>query len=69
MKKKSICALSTGAIAATCTAPASTCMAAIKTDMSWEEDLACPIVNIEPSDITIPSFTISSSYFKNIKIK
>lgn len=64
MKKKSICALPTGAIAATCAAPASACMPAIKTDMSWKEDLACPIVNIEPSDITIPN-----SYFKNIKIK
>lgn len=69
MKKKSICALPTGAIAATCAAPASACMPAIKTDMSWKEDLARPIVNIEPSDITIPSIVIPNSYFKNIKVK
>lgn len=58
MKKKSICALPTGAIAATCAAPA------IKTDMSWKEDLARPIVNIELSDITIPDVVIPNSYFK-----
>ena len=69
MKKKIICAVMTGVIAATCAAPAFACTPTIKIDMSWKKDLDRTIANIKPSDITIPSFTIPDSYFKNIKIK
>lgn len=69
MKKKIICAVLTGVIAATCAAPALACTPTIKIDMSWKKDLDRTISNIKPSDITIPSFTIPDSYFKNIKIK
>lgn len=69
MKKKIICAVITGVIAATCAAPAFACTPTIKIDMSWKKDLDRTIANIKPSDITIPSFTIPDSYFKNIKIK
>lgn len=69
MKKKIICAVLTGVIAATCVAPAFACTPTIKIDMSWKKDLDRTISNIKPSDITIPSFTIPDSYFKNIKIK
>lgn len=69
MKKKIICALITGVIAATCAAPAFACTPVIKIDMSWKKDLNRTIANIKPSDITIPSFTIPDSYFQNIKIK
>lgn len=69
MKKKIICAVITGVIAATCAAPAFACTPTIKIDMSWKKDLDRTISNIKPSDITIPSFTIPGSYFKNIKIK
>ena len=69
MKKKIICALLTGVIAATCAAPAFACTPTIKIDMSWKRDLNRTIENIKPSDITIPNFTIPDSYFKNIKIK
>lgn len=69
MKKKIICALLTGVIAATCAAPAFACTPTIKIDMSWKKDLNRTITNIKPSDITIPNITIPDSYFKNIKIK
>ena len=69
MKKRIICALLTGVIAATCAAPAFACTPAIKIDMSWKKDLNRTVENIKPSDITIPNFTIPDSYFKNIKIK
>lgn len=69
MKKKIICAVLTGVIAATCAAPALACTPQIKIDMSWKKDLDRTIANIKPSDITIPNFTIPNSYFKNIKIK
>ena len=69
MKKKIICAVLTGVIAATCAAPAFACTPTIKVDMSWKKDLDRPIANIKPSDITIPNFTIPDSYFKNIKVK
>lgn len=69
MKKKIICALLTGVIAATCAAPAFACTPTIKIDMSWKKNLNRTIENIKPSDITIPNFTIPDSYFKNIKIK
>ena len=69
MKKKIICAVITGVIAATCAAPALACTPQIKIDMSWKKDLDRTIANIKPSDITIPNFTIPDSYFKNIKIK
>ena len=69
MKKKIICAVMTGVIAATCAAPAFACTPPIKSDMSWKKDLDRTIANIKPSDITIPNFTIPDSYFKNIKIK
>ena len=63
MKKKIICAVIAGVIAATCAAPAFACTPVIKIDMSWKKDLNRTIANIKPSDITIPD-----SYFKNIKI-
>ena len=69
MKKKIICAVITGVIAATCAAPAFACTPTIKIDMSWKKDLDRTISNIKPSDITIPSFTIPDSDCKNIKIK
>lgn len=69
MKKKIICALITGVIAATCAAPAFACTPTIRIDMSWKKDLDRTIANIKPSDITVPSFTIPDSYFRNIKIK
>lgn len=69
MKKRIICAVLTGVIAATCAAPAFACTPVIKIDMSWKKDLNRTIENIKPSDITIPSFTIPDSYFQNIKIK
>lgn len=64
MKKKIICAMLTGVIAATCAAPAFACTPTLKIDMSWKKDLDRTIANIKPSDITIPD-----SYFKNVKIK
>ena len=68
MKKKIICAVLTGVIAATCAAPAFACTPTIKIDMSWKKDLNRTVENIKPSDITIPKFAIPDSYFKNIKI-
>ena len=69
MKKKIICAVLTGVIAATCAAPAFACTPTIKIDMSWKKDLNRTIENIKPSDITVPNFTIPDSYFQNIKVK
>ena len=69
MKKKIICAVMTGVIAATCAAPAFACTPPIKVDMSWKKDLDRTIANIKPSDITILNVVIPDSYFKNIKIK
>lgn len=69
MRKKIICAVITGVIAATCAAPAFACTPTIKIDMSWKGDLNRAVANIKPSDITIPNFTIPDSYFKNIKVK
>lgn len=69
MKKKIICAVLTGVIAATCAAPAFACTPTVRIDMSWKKDLNRTIANIKPSDITIPDFTIPDSYFKNIKVK
>ena len=69
MKKKIICAVLAGVIAATCAAPAFACTPPIRIDMSWKKDLNRTIANIKPSDITIPSITIPDSYFKNIKVK
>ena len=69
MKKKIICAVLTGVVAATCAAPAFACTPPIRIDMSWKKDLNRAIANIKPSDITIPKFTIPDSYFKNIKNK
>lgn len=69
MRKKIICALLTGVIAATCAAPAFACTPTIKIDMSWKKDLNRAVENIKPSDITVPNVVIPDSYFKNIKIK
>lgn len=69
MKKRIICAVLTGVIAATCAAPAFACTPVIKVDMSWKKDLDRTIANIKPSDITIPDVVIPDFYFKNIKIK
>lgn len=68
MKKKIICAVMAGVIAATCAVPAFACTPTIKVDMSWKKDLDRTIANIKPSDITIPNVVIPNSYFKNIKI-
>lgn len=69
MKKKIICAVLTGVIAAMCAAPALACTPTIKIDMSWKKDLNRAVANIKPSDITIPNVVIPDFYFKNIKIK
>lgn len=53
MKKKIICAMLTGVIAATCAAPALACTPPIKADMSWKKDLDRTIASIKPSDINI----------------
>ena len=69
MRKKIICAVMAGVIAATCAAPAFACTPPLKINMSWKKDLDRTIANIKPSDITIPNVVIPSSYFKNIKVK
>lgn len=69
MRKKIICALLTGVIAATCAAPAFACTPPLKIDMSWKKDLDRTIASIKPSDITIPNVVIPNSYFKNVKVK
>lgn len=68
MKKKIICAVMAGVIAATCAAPAFACTPVIKIDMSWKKDLNRTIENIKPSDITVPNVVIPDFCFKNIKI-
>lgn len=67
MKKRIICAVLTGVIAATCAAPAFACTPVIKVDMSWKKDLNRAVENIKPSDITVPNVVIPKSYFDNIK--
>lgn len=47
MKKKIICAVIAGVIAATCAAPAFACTPVIKIDMSWKKDLNRAIANIK----------------------
>lgn len=69
MRKKIICAVITGVIAATCAAPAFACTPTIKIDMSWKRGLNRTVANIKPSDITVPNVVIPDSYFKNIKVK
>lgn len=69
MKKRIICAVITGVIAATCAAPAFACTPVIKIDMSWKKDLNRAVESIKPSDITVPNVVIPDSYFKNIKVK
>ena len=64
MKKKIICALITGVIAATCAAPAFACTPTIKIDMSWKRDVDKALSNIH---VTVPDVVIPSSYFDNIK--
>lgn len=64
MKKKIICALITGVIAATCAAPAFACTPTIKIDMSWKRDMDKALSNIH---VTVPDIVIPSSYFDNIK--
>lgn len=64
MKKRIICALITGVIAATCAAPALACTPSIKIDMSWKRDMDKALSNIH---VTVPDVTIPSSYFDNIK--
>lgn len=63
MKKKIICAIMAGVIAATCAAQAFACTPQIKIDMSWKKDLDRTIASIKPN-VVIPN-----SYFKNIKVK
>ena len=67
MKKRIICSVLTGVIAATCAAPAFACTPVIKVDMSWKKDLNRAVENIKPSDITVPNVVIPKSYFDNIK--
>ena len=64
MKKKIICALITGVIAATCAAPALACTPTIKIDMSWKKDMDKALSNIK---VSVPNIVIPSSYFDNIK--
>lgn len=64
MKKKIICALITGVIAATCAAPAFACTPTIKIDMAWKRDMNKALSNIH---VTVPDVVIPSSYFDNIK--
>ena len=67
MKKKIICAVMTGVIAATCAAPAFACTPPIKIDMSWKKDLDRTIASIKPSDITIPNIVIPEEQFDFVK--
>lgn len=64
MKKRIICALVTGVIAATCAAPAFACTPTIKIDMSWKKDMDKALSNVK---VTVPDVVIPSSYFDNIK--
>ena len=64
MKKRIICALITGVLAATCAAPAFACTPTIKVDMSWKRDMDKALSNIH---VTVPNVVIPSSYFDGIK--
>lgn len=63
MKKKIVCALITGVLAATCVAPAFACTPTIKVDTSWKKDMDKTLSNIH---VTVPDVVIPSSYFENI---
>ncbi len=64
MKKRIICAVLTGVIAATCAAPAFACTPVIKVDMSWKKDMDKALSGIK---VSVPNVVIPSSYFDNIK--
>lgn len=64
MRKKIICAVITGVIAATCAAPAFACTPTIKVDMSWKKDMDKALSGIK---VSVPNVVIPSSYFDNIK--
>ena len=64
MKKKIICAMLTGVIAAACAAPAFACTPTIKVDMGWKRDMDKALSNIK---VSVPNVVIPSSYFDNIK--
>lgn len=64
MKKKIICAVLTGVIAATCAAPAFACTPTIKVDKSWKKDMDKALSGIK---VSVPNVVIPSSYFDNIK--
>lgn len=64
MKKRIICALITGVIAATCAAPALACTPTIKIDMRWKKDMDKALSNIH---VTVPNVVIPSSYLGGIK--
>ena len=64
MKKKIICAMLTGVIAATCAAPAFACTPTLKIDMSWKKDMDKALSGIK---VSVPNVVIPSSYFDNIK--
>lgn len=64
MKKKIICAVMAGVIAATCAAPAFACTPTIKVDMSWKKDMDKALSGIK---VSVPNVVIPSSYFDNIK--
>lgn len=64
MKKKIICAVMAGVIAATCAAPAFACTPTLKIDMSWKKDMDKALSGIK---VSVPNVVIPSSYFDNIK--
>lgn len=64
MKKKIICAMLTGVIAATCAAQAFACTPTLKIDMSWKKDMDKALSGIK---VSVPNVLIPSSYFDNIK--
>ncbi len=64
MRKKIICAVMAGVIAATCAAPAFACTPTIKVDMSWKKDMDKALSGIK---VSVPNVVIPSSYFDNIK--
>lgn len=64
MKKKIICAVITGVIAAMCAAPAFACTPTLKIDMSWKKDMDKALSGIK---VSVPNVVIPSSYFDNIK--
>lgn len=64
MKKKIICAVMVGVIAATCAAQAFACTPTLKIDMSWKKDMDKALSGIK---VSVPNVVIPSSYFDNIK--